>query len=74
MTPVAELTALAGLRDGDIIVELAGRAISGVDDLHRVLSDEASARNVEMRALRGQSLEHFSVHLIADSRERVATG
>ena len=66
--------ALAGLRDGDVIIELAGRAISGVDDLHRVLSDEAGARNVEMRALRGQSLEHFSVHLSADSRERVSTG
>jgi S1-C subfamily serine protease len=29
----------AGLRDGDIIVALQGHAVSGVDDLHRLLTD-----------------------------------
>ncbi|MGA8764951.1 MAG: trypsin-like peptidase domain-containing protein [Candidatus Sulfotelmatobacter sp.] len=29
----------AGLRDGDVIVALEGKAVAGVDDLHRVLTD-----------------------------------
>jgi S1-C subfamily serine protease len=29
----------AGLRDGDIIIALAGQAVAGVDDLHRLLTD-----------------------------------
>ncbi len=29
----------AGLRDGDIIVALEGKAVAGVDDLHRLLTD-----------------------------------
>ena len=31
----------SGLRDGDIIVGLAGQAVAGVDDLHRLLTGEA---------------------------------
>ena len=29
-----------GLRDGDVIVEFAGHAIAGIDDLHRHLTGE----------------------------------
>lgn len=32
--------AAAGLREGDIICEFAGQAVSGIDDLHRLLTDE----------------------------------
>jgi S1-C subfamily serine protease len=62
--------ARAGLRDGDIIVTLAGRTVSGVDDLHRILSDEAQGRTLEVRVLRGTALERFSVRPNADQRDR----
>jgi S1-C subfamily serine protease len=50
----------AGLRDGDLIVSLDDRPIGGVDDLHRLLTDERIGvpaaltviRGVELRALR----------------------
>ena len=29
----------AGLRDGDVIIALDGKAVAGVDDLHRLLTD-----------------------------------
>ena len=30
----------AGLVDGDVIVAFAGEAVAGIDDLHRMLTDE----------------------------------
>jgi S1-C subfamily serine protease len=30
----------AGLRDGDVVLALAGEAVAGLDDLHRLLTDE----------------------------------
>ena len=59
--------ALGGIRDGDIIVELGGRAITGIDDLHRVLTDEADGRLVEVRVLRGVVLERFGVLPTSDA-------
>ena len=59
--------AAAGIRDGDIIVELGGRPITGVDDLHRALTEEADGRVVEARALRGVSLQRFSLRPISDA-------
>ncbi len=60
--------AAAGMRDGDIIVELGGRPITGVDDLHRVLTEEADGRAVEVRVLRGVSLQRFEVRPVSDAR------
>lgn len=59
--------ALAGIRDGDIIVELGGRAVTGVDDLHRVLTDEADGRQVDVCVLRGVSLQRYAVRPISDA-------
>ncbi|HWO09086.1 MAG TPA: trypsin-like peptidase domain-containing protein [Polyangiaceae bacterium] len=59
--------ALAGIRDGDIIVELGGRPITGVDDLHRVLTDEADGRSVEVCVLRGVALQRYRVRPISDA-------
>jgi len=53
--------ARAGLRDGDLVLELGGQTISGVDDLHRVLSDETPGRSLEMRILRHTKLERLTV-------------
>jgi S1-C subfamily serine protease len=57
----------AGIRDGDIIVELGGRPIAGVDDLHRLLTEEADGRLVEVRVLRGVSLHRFSLRPVSDA-------
>jgi S1-C subfamily serine protease len=32
--------AIAGLRDGDIVLAFAGEAVTGIDDLHRLLTDD----------------------------------
>ena len=42
----------AGVREGDLIIEAGGRAITSVDDLHAVL-DDWSEPAIEVRVLRG---------------------
>jgi len=42
-----------GLREGDVIVALAGQPVAGVDDLHRVLSDVRARVKVELTVIRG---------------------
>jgi S1-C subfamily serine protease len=42
----------SGLRDGDIIVGLAGQAVAGVDDLHRLLTGEAIGVSAPIVVLR----------------------
>jgi S1-C subfamily serine protease len=44
--------ALAGLRAGDTVVALDGEAVSGVDDLHRLLHAERIGRAVRLDILR----------------------
>lgn len=43
----------SGLREGDVIVALEGQPVSGVDDLHRVLSDVGAGKTAELTVLRG---------------------
>jgi len=64
--------ARAGLRDGDLVLEFGGHTISGVDDLHRVLSDETPGRSLEMRILRHTALQWLTVTpgLPSDARTR----
>ena len=45
--------ARAGIRDGDILVGFAGRAVEGSDDLHRLLSEDRIGRAQEVSILRG---------------------
>jgi S1-C subfamily serine protease len=45
--------AQAGLRPEDIILELAGREVMGVDDVQRLLTDEVIGRRVEATVVRG---------------------
>ena len=50
--------AAAGVRTGDLILELDGRAIEGVADLQRLLDDRIVGREVPLRISReGRSLE-----------------
>jgi S1-C subfamily serine protease len=46
----------AGLRERDIIVRFAGKAIASVDDLHRMLTEERSNIACEVEAIRGTEL------------------
>jgi len=66
--------ARAGVRDGDILIELAGRAIEGVDDVHRVLTEQAPGNAIDGRVLRGSVLHRFSVRLAPDRSSLGATG
>jgi S1-C subfamily serine protease len=60
--------ARAGVTDGDIIVALAGRPIAGVDDLHRILSEEPESRAIELTLLRGSALLRLSVRPTIDEK------
>jgi S1-C subfamily serine protease len=44
--------ALAGVREGDVIVAFAGVAVSGVDDLHRLLTEDLIGRASGITLLR----------------------
>jgi S1-C subfamily serine protease len=44
--------ARAGVRPGDVIVGLDSQAITGIDDLHRVLSDDRIGRQIPLELLR----------------------
>ncbi len=45
--------AAAGLRDGDVIIALAGETVTGIDELHRRLTDERIGEATTMTILRG---------------------
>ncbi len=45
--------ALAGLREGDMIVEYGGQAITGIDDLHKMLTGEQVGVRSAIAVLRG---------------------
>ena len=48
--------ARAGIRAGDIIVELGGRIVEGVGDLQRILDADLIGRRVSLRLARGDAL------------------
>ena len=47
---------VAGLRVRDVILELDGSVVSGIDDLHRVLTQDAIARETTLSVLRNGGL------------------
>jgi S1-C subfamily serine protease len=53
--------ARAGVRPGDVLVELDGRPIQGIGDLSRLLVGDLVGRRVEVRALRAGQLVSLSV-------------
>ena len=46
--------ARAGLRPGDLVVALNGRAVGSVDDMHRVLADWPIGKSLNLTVLRGK--------------------
>lgn len=61
----------AGIKDGDMIVGFAGKPVSVVDDLHRVLTDNAIGTAIEVEVLRGNEKKSLSVRP-ADDAKRAA--
>jgi len=51
----------AGLRERDVITRFAGHNVAGVDDLHRLLTDERNGRPCEVDVIRGTELLKFTV-------------
>jgi S1-C subfamily serine protease len=45
--------AVAGIREGDLIIEFGGHPIAAVDDLHRLLTHERMGEAVMLTAIRG---------------------
>ena len=43
----------AGLREGDVIVAYGGHPVAGIDELHRLLTEEQVGTEVELTLLRG---------------------
>ena len=44
--------ATAGLKDGDVVLAFAGTAVTGVDDLHRLLTEDRIGRASDITLLR----------------------
>jgi S1-C subfamily serine protease len=55
-----------GMRQGDLILEFDGRPIFTVDDLHRLLTDDAAGRDLTVKVLRQAKLETLMVRPDAD--------
>jgi len=57
----------SGLRDGDIIIDFAGHPVSGVDELHRLLSEDCIGVPSPLTVLRGVERQTITV-VPAESR------
>jgi S1-C subfamily serine protease len=53
--------AAAGLRDGDVVIALAGVPVTGIDDLHRVLTGERIGRSTMVTILRAARKRQLTV-------------
>ena len=53
--------AAAGLKEGDVILAFAGTPVSGVDDLHRLLTDDRIGLATEITVLRRGRREVFAI-------------
>jgi S1-C subfamily serine protease len=51
----------AGLLAGDIVIEFDGNPIRGIDDLHKLLTDERIGRNYPVTIIRGVQKLTFDV-------------
>jgi len=51
----------AGLRDGDLIVGFAGQPTAGIDDLHRLLTEERAGHPQQLEVMRGTERLTLSV-------------
>ena len=52
---------LAGIRPDDVIVALAGRLVTSIDDLHRLLMTVPADKGFELTVVRGETLRTIHV-------------
>jgi S1-C subfamily serine protease len=50
-----------GLRDGDVVLALAGEAVTGIDDLHRLLTDERIGAETTVTILRSARRRQITI-------------
>jgi S1-C subfamily serine protease len=53
--------ARAGLEAGDIVIALGASPVTGVDDLHRLLTEDVIDRTVPLTVLRGSCLDQVAI-------------
>jgi S1-C subfamily serine protease len=53
--------ARAGLRDGDLIVAYGNHSVAGVDDLHRLLTEEQAGKGATITLLRDLKKQNLQV-------------
>jgi S1-C subfamily serine protease len=53
--------AKAGVRDGDLIVAFGDRPVSGIDDLHRILTEDQADHPTTLTILRGRDRQTLAV-------------
>ncbi len=53
--------ARAGVRDGDLIVAFGDNAVSGIDDLHRLLTEEQAGQSTTLTIIRGSHRQTVAV-------------
>jgi len=58
--------ARAGIREGDFLFGFAGEKVSGIDDLHRLLTEERIGRPAEVELLRGT--ERKSIPIVPEEK------
>ena len=51
----------SGLQDNDIITSMAGQPVSGIDALHRLLTEERIGSTTLVTVLRGGELQSFTL-------------
>jgi S1-C subfamily serine protease len=51
----------AGLEEGDVIIGMDGQPVSGIDDLHRLLTEERVGVKVPVRAIRRPEILTFQI-------------
>jgi S1-C subfamily serine protease len=52
---------IAGLRDGDVVLAFAGTAVTGIDDLHRLLTEDRIGVAVTMTILRSATRRQITI-------------
>ena len=62
--------ARAGIREGDFLFGFAGETVSGIDDLHRLLTEERIGRPAEVELLRGT--ERISIPIVPEEKPEAA--
>ncbi len=62
--------ARAGIHEGDFLIGFSGEAVRGIDDLHRLLTEERIGRRAEVELLRGT--ERKSIPIVPEEKPAAA--